>query len=99
MGSYGDTFTLLYADDVRTAQETRLLVSMACYGDSFTLLYADNVRTAQKTRLWVSIACYGDSITFLPFCNLDLLFKFWQKSEPLSAFVLPPTPLDLGMAL
>jgi hypothetical protein len=36
MASYGDSFTLLYIDDVRTSQETHLWVSTACYGFSFT---------------------------------------------------------------
>jgi hypothetical protein len=32
----GDSFTVLYVDDVRTTQETRLYVSRDCQRDSFT---------------------------------------------------------------
>jgi hypothetical protein len=28
---YGDSFTIIYVEDVRTSQETRLWASMACY--------------------------------------------------------------------
>jgi hypothetical protein len=33
---YGDIFTFLYVDDIRTSLETHLWASTACYGDSFT---------------------------------------------------------------
>jgi hypothetical protein len=49
--SYGDSFTFLYGDDVRTSQETRLWPSTTCYGDSFTFLYVHDVRTAEDTHL------------------------------------------------
>jgi hypothetical protein len=35
--SYRDSFAFLYADDVRTSQETYLFAFTACCGDSFTL--------------------------------------------------------------
>jgi hypothetical protein len=62
---YSDSFTFLYADDVRTSLKTHLWAPTACYGDSFTFLYADDVRTSLKTHLWATTACYGDSFTFL----------------------------------
>jgi hypothetical protein len=40
---YGNSFTFLYADDVRTSQETHLWASTACYGYSFTCSYVDDV--------------------------------------------------------
>jgi hypothetical protein len=49
MASYGDSFTCLYVDDVRTSQETRVWASAACYEDGFTFLYVDDVRTSQET--------------------------------------------------
>jgi hypothetical protein len=33
---YGESFTFVYGDDVRTSQETHVLASMVSYGDSFT---------------------------------------------------------------
>jgi hypothetical protein len=62
---YGDSFTLLYVDDVRTSQETRIWASTPYYGDSFTLLYVDDVRTSQETRQWARTASYGDNFTSL----------------------------------
>jgi hypothetical protein len=53
----GDRFTLLYADDIRTLQETHLRVSTACYGDSFSFLYIDDVRTSQETHRYMDL--YG----------------------------------------
>jgi hypothetical protein len=41
---YGDSFTILYVDEVRTSQETHVWASTTCYGDSFTVLYVDEVR-------------------------------------------------------
>jgi hypothetical protein len=61
---YEDSCTFLYANYIRTAQETPLSAPTSCYGDSFTFLYID-VRTAQETHLWTSTACYEDSFTFL----------------------------------
>jgi hypothetical protein len=55
---------LLFADDVRTSQETPN-ASTACYGDSFTFLYVDDVRTSQDTHLWAYTSCYGDSFNYL----------------------------------
>jgi hypothetical protein len=46
---YGDSFTCLHVDDVRTSQKTHLYASTACYGDSFTCLYVDDVHTSQET--------------------------------------------------
>jgi hypothetical protein len=45
----GIDLLFLYADEVRTSQETRLWASTACYRDRFTFLYVDDVRTSQKT--------------------------------------------------
>jgi hypothetical protein len=49
--SYGDSFTLLYVDDIRPSQGTHLWVSMAFYGDCFTFLYVDDIRSSQETHL------------------------------------------------
>jgi hypothetical protein len=48
----GDSFTLLYVDDVRTSLEAQS--STACYGDSFTVLYVDD-RTSLEAQS--STAC------------------------------------------
>jgi hypothetical protein len=40
---YGDSFTFLYVDYVRTSLEAQS--STACYGDGFTFLYVDDVLT------------------------------------------------------
>jgi hypothetical protein len=53
---------LLYVDDVRASQGTRLWASTACSGDSFTLFYVGDVRTSQGSRLWSSTASYWDSL-------------------------------------
>jgi hypothetical protein len=58
---YGDKFTLLYADDVGTSQETSL--STACYGDSFSLVWVDDVSTSQGAR--TTAGRYGESFTLL----------------------------------
>jgi hypothetical protein len=47
---YGDSFTIVFVDDVRTSQET------SCYGDSFTSVYVDGVRTSQETQPVTEIA-------------------------------------------
>jgi hypothetical protein len=47
---YGDSFTSIYVDDVRTSHETPADVS-ACCGDSFNFLYADDGRTSKETHL------------------------------------------------
>jgi hypothetical protein len=39
MSCYGDSFTFLYADDVRTSQETRPWISTASYGASFNFQF------------------------------------------------------------
>jgi hypothetical protein len=62
--SYGDSFTFLYVDNVRTSQETCLWASTVCCGDGFTFLYICDVHTSQETYLWASSACYADSCTF-----------------------------------
>jgi hypothetical protein len=64
MACYGDGFTFLYVDDVRTSQKTYVWASTAYYADRFTLLYVNDVRTSQETHLWASMACYGDSFAF-----------------------------------
>jgi hypothetical protein len=46
-----DSFTVLYAGDTRTSQETHLQASTACYGASFTFLYVDDTRTSQETPI------------------------------------------------
>jgi hypothetical protein len=48
---YGDSFTFLYADDVRTSKEIHLWAYTACYGDCFIFLYVYDVRTSQETHL------------------------------------------------
>jgi hypothetical protein len=65
MAYYGDSFTILYAYDIRTLQGTHLWASTACYGDSFTFLYVNDVRTSQETHLWASGAFYGDRISII----------------------------------
>jgi hypothetical protein len=49
-GLLGDTYTFLYADDVRTSQKTPVGFH-DLLGDTFTFLYADDVRTSQKTHV------------------------------------------------
>jgi hypothetical protein len=51
MSCYGDSFTLLYVEDVRTSEKTWLHASTACYVDSFTFLYLDDVGTSQETHI------------------------------------------------
>jgi hypothetical protein len=51
MACYGDSFTFLYIDHVRTSQETRLWSSMSCYGDRFIFLYVDDDCISQETYL------------------------------------------------
>jgi hypothetical protein len=57
----GESFTVLYVDDVRTSLEAQAFT--VCYRDSFTLLYVDDVRTSLEAH--ASTACYGDSFTVL----------------------------------
>jgi hypothetical protein len=52
----GDSYTVLYVDDVRTLQETHIWASTACYGNNFTSSYVDDVCTSQETQLWASTA-------------------------------------------
>jgi hypothetical protein len=54
---YGDTFTFLYGDDVRTSQKTQN--STDCCVDGFTFIHID-VLTSQETRLWLSTGSYGN---------------------------------------
>jgi hypothetical protein len=63
--SYGDSFTFLYLDDVRTSQETHIWTPTACYVDRFIFYIYIYVRTSQETYLRNSTACYRDSFTFL----------------------------------
>jgi hypothetical protein len=51
----------LYAENVRTAQETH--ASTASYCNAFTFSYVD-IRTTQETQLWASTVCYKESFTF-----------------------------------
>jgi hypothetical protein len=53
---YGESFTVLYVDVVRTLQKTRQRASTTGYWESFTVLYIDVVRTSQETRLCSSTA-------------------------------------------
>jgi hypothetical protein len=62
MASYEDSLTVLYVDDVRTSQVTRLWASTASYGDRFTVLYVDDVRTSQEAQ--ASTAFYGNSFFY-----------------------------------
>jgi hypothetical protein len=62
---YGDSFTFLYLNDVRTSQETRPWGSTGCYRDNLTFLYVYDIHTSQGTHLWAFTACYRDSLTFL----------------------------------
>jgi hypothetical protein len=62
-GLLRDSFTF-YADDVRTSQETHLLVSKISYGESFTF-YVDNVRTSQETHLLVFKVLTGRVLRFM----------------------------------
>jgi hypothetical protein len=50
MACYGNSFTFLYVDDVRTSQETPMDLH-ACYGNSFTFLYVDEFRTPQEISI------------------------------------------------
>jgi hypothetical protein len=54
----------LYAHDIRTSQEARLLASMACHRGRFTFLCVDNIPITLESRLWIPQACYGDSDLF-----------------------------------
>jgi hypothetical protein len=62
----GDSFTVLYVDDVRTSLEAQS--STVCYRDSFTALYVDDVCTSQEAQ--GSTACYRDSFTVLYVDNI-----------------------------
>jgi hypothetical protein len=55
MACYGDCFTFLYVDDVRTSQETCIYASMVCYGNNFTSRYVDDVGTSQETYIYIYI--------------------------------------------
>jgi hypothetical protein len=55
---YGDSFTFLYAYNVRTSQETHLRATTACYGDSSILLYVYDVRTTQETHVRATTAYF-----------------------------------------
>jgi hypothetical protein len=63
-GCYGDCFTFLYVDDVRTSQETRLWPSMTSYRDSFTF-FMSMIFVPYWKFLWASTACYWDCFTSL----------------------------------
>jgi hypothetical protein len=67
MAFYWNTFTFLYADDIRTSREIYMRTSTVSYGDSFMFLYVDDVRTSQETHLWVSMACHVYSFTIALF--------------------------------
>jgi hypothetical protein len=59
-----DSFSFLYADDIRTSQEIYLWAPTTCYWDSFTFLYVDDVLISQETHLWAPTTCYWDSFIF-----------------------------------
>jgi hypothetical protein len=61
---YGDSFTFLFVDDVRTSQETPTCHHGLLWG-YLHFLYADDIRTSQGTHQWVTAASYGDVFTFL----------------------------------
>jgi hypothetical protein len=61
----GDSFTLLYVDDVRTSQKTHLWAPTACYGNSFTFLYVDDVRTSQETHTGLHGLLRGGLLVYL----------------------------------
>jgi hypothetical protein len=61
---YGDSFTILFTDDVHTSYETHVWASAASYGYSVTFLCIDDDRTSQKTHVWASTACYGDRFIY-----------------------------------
>jgi hypothetical protein len=48
--SYGDSFNLLYLDDVRTSQDTQVRAYIACYGDTFTFLCVVSIQNKEKTN-------------------------------------------------
>jgi hypothetical protein len=58
---YGDNYTFLYVDDIRTSPKTQ--ASTAFYEDTFTFLYVDDICTSLKTHAFT--ACYGGSFTSL----------------------------------
>jgi hypothetical protein len=60
MAYYGDSFTFLYRDDVRTRKETHLWTSTACYRDSF-IFYMQIIFIPHRKHLWNFSACYRDS--------------------------------------
>jgi hypothetical protein len=59
---YGDGFTFLYANDVRTSQETPIDLRGLLQGWLY-FLYINNICTSQETHLWASAAYYGADIT------------------------------------
>jgi hypothetical protein len=59
--SYGDRFSFVYVDDVRTSQETPIVLHDQLRGELYFLY---NFRVSQKRHLWASTACDGDSVTF-----------------------------------
>jgi hypothetical protein len=61
----GDSLTFLYVHDIRTSQETHLLITKNCYGDSFTFVYVHGVRRSKEIYLWTTTVCYGGRFTFL----------------------------------
>jgi hypothetical protein len=84
---YGDSFTFLYADYVRTSQETQIEASRAYYEDSFTLLYADDVRTSQETQIEDFTAHYGNSFPFY-FCLYFFINSFLHNRLLISSFAV-----------
>jgi hypothetical protein len=56
---YGDSFTILYIDDIRASQATQVWVSTACYGNRFTFLrYAHLAHANVTSRLDTPIYIY-----------------------------------------
>jgi hypothetical protein len=51
MACYGDSFTVLYVDDVCTSKQTHLQAFTVFYRDNFTVLYVDDVCTSIETHM------------------------------------------------
>jgi hypothetical protein len=81
---YGDIFTFLYVDDVRTSQETHLCSSTVCYKYVFTSFYVDYVRRSQETHLWASTVCYRDSFTEYTCALAGVITLFQRKRDRLA---------------
>jgi hypothetical protein len=78
-------FTLLYVDDVRTSQETRLCAVEACCGDGFTLL-SNNIEMGWRRDKFQAGPCeHGNEVSYSMAC--------WECLGPTQALrsgCLPP---------